>query len=230
MNIHTQEDRASVLRYIEQMQVIDVESGLWFSDDALRRVHEQVLVDLQRDVLDFDRYVKTNCRYEPMVGWCRVEFDSEGKVSALLPLDRQDYFASSDFAQFSLVWPNTTEPAEPYTGTWDGEIQDFHQDTPLEWIGYREQFFGTEGSIATPYYRFLKTTLNLLLEDRDGSDCLPEHFVKAAKDAKAWKAEQLFRYDWSIIENVPVRLIMARHEDLKPYAGDWDESPEWEEA
>jgi hypothetical protein len=246
MTVHIEDERTreAVVRYIEQLKARAPETGLHLSDEKLREIHASVIEDLEGDVLSYDRRQRVDCQYEPIAGWCFVRFDAAGRVASLHPAgdNGEAPGPNESLAQFCLVWPNTHEEGTtPYAGTWDGHVEDYHRDGPYEWEVLRDcNAFGFAGDGSHEYgdYRFLKTSLRVMLPDCDGRECLPEYFHVAAKDAepikefvRAWNKEEYGELNADVMEDVPVRLVIANpmRPNLKPFTGAWDGAP-WEDA
>ena len=241
MSIHIDsvEEREAAVIYLAQMKVYDPESGLFTSNRVIRQFHGRMVESIEEAILSYDRRQLTDCQYEPMCGWAHVRFDLDGNLvsmgTARDPPDEGDVLA-----QYCLVWPNTYEEGvTPYAGTWDDTVQDFHRDDPYEWEIHRGwNVFGFDESGSHNYadYRFLKTSLKVLLPDTDGSECLPDWFHIAAKDdavirqfVQAWDKEEYGEPHGEVMENIPVRLVIAKRPGLKPFTGKWDGAP-WEDA
>lgn len=240
--INDEATREAVVRYIEQLKAHAPETGLHLSDKQLRNIHERVIESLKDKVLSYDRRQRVDCQYEPIAGWCFVRFDDAGRVVSLHPAgdNGETPEPNEALAQFCLVWPNTYEEGvTPYAGTWDGRVEDYHRDDPYEWEVFRGwKVFGFDGDGSSNYedYRFLKASLRVMLPDCDGRECLPDYFHVAAKDAepikefvRLWDKEEYGELNADVMEDVPVRLVIAKLPNLKPFAGAWDGAP-WEDA
>lgn len=193
----------------------------------------KLISSLRDSVKRYDRSLVPNGYYEAIACWVSVEFDADGKVASVTPV------SGEEGAQLCLVYPNTFDDVPPYAGTWDGVVEDFHNDDPTEWAMVREyKVFGYEhnGCTDPSGYRFLKTTLRVVAPNGEGSECLPDYFHFAAKEVTAvnaflaqWDTEEYGNFDGFIFEDVPVRLVIAKEPGAKPFTGNWDSAP-WQEA
>lgn len=233
LNINNAAARAALVSYIEQLKGFDPNSGSMIEDETMTRIHAEVVEHLRREVLCYDRALRTDCHYEPIAGYVHVML-RDGKVMSM-------EYADKASVQMCLVWPNTIDDVPPYEGTWDGDIQDFHMDEPYTWSSVRDYpVFGFESNGCKDYapYRFVKTNLIVVLRDTDGSERLPDvgDILYAAKTKEeidawinTWDTEEYGEFSGGVFENVPVRLVFTKHHGDPPFTGSWDNAP-WEEG
>lgn len=237
IHVHNQEERDGALKTISKLCLLHV--GEFRLDAGVEKMREAIEAELKEAILSYDRRQLTDCHYEPMCGWAHVRFDVDGNFVSMEAVRRDVEPSEADevLAQYCLVWPNTFDtPVTPYAGTWDGTVQDFHRDEPYEWELYRGWNVFGHGSAHYADYRFLKTSLKVLLPDTDGSEHLPDWFHIATKDddvirryVRAWAEEGYGELYGDAMENIPVRIVIAKRPGLKPFTGAWDDAP-WEEA
>lgn len=188
----------------------------------------KLVAHLQDCIVRYERSLKPNCMYEPIAEWVNVEFDENGKVHAVVPCEGAQP-SDDPPVQLCLVYPNSLDPGvTPYAGTWDGTVQDFHNDCPCSWDNYRYGFEPGVVDTDPSKYRFLKTTLNIVMPDGD-CEYVPDWFHAGFRHL-----EDLTRYidNWvsgNIFSNVPARLVIRKEPGTAPYRGSWD-NVEWEEA
>lgn len=232
MHIETQTERDAAVEFIG-----DMGACLGPCNYKTRHIYKMVVEELKAAILSYDRRQLVDCEYEPMVCYVEVVF-KEGLVQQVKPLFG-DPPKEGCIAQCCLVYTNTYEEnASPYTGTWDGYIQDFHRDEEKEWSSYRDATFGYghNGCEDSSGYRFFKTNLDIYAPSGEGSECLPDWFhigYKTKTDfatwAEYWDPKEKGRLDGIFFTNVPVRLVLPRTPGAKPYTGSWDLAP-WEDA